>query len=210
MRKLAVLLLLCAAAPAADSWTPLFNGRNLDGWQVVGDGAWSVMQGGVILGDRTPGQSRHQSWLYTVRNDFRQFDLALEFWTRLGGNSGVSIRDHTRGQYSVGDAHDPKRTPSHNGYEIQISNGHRDRYPTGSVYLFAPAQGGVQKPGDWNLLEIESRDELIRVKLNGKVVAEHPGDPARPKDGPIGLQLHDPQSVAMFRNIRIRETKPKR
>jgi hypothetical protein len=29
--------------------------------------------------------------------------------------------------------------------------------------------------------------------------------PDRPKSGPIGLQLHDRFSVAMFRNIRIRE-----
>jgi hypothetical protein len=210
MRNLAFILMLAVAAPAAGQWVPLFNGKSLDGWEVVGDGAWSVMDGGVILGDRVPGQSKHQSWLYTKRNDFREYDLSLEYWTRLGGNSGVSIRDHTRGQFAVGDAHDPKRTPSHNGYEIQISNGHRDKYPTGSVYLFAPAQGGNQKPGDWNRLEIESRDDLIRVKVNGVVVAEHPGDPARPKDGPIGLQSHDPQSIVMFRNIRIREIKGKR
>jgi hypothetical protein len=207
MRNLFFFLACAASMAAADAWKPLSNGKNLDGWEVVGDGRWSVMEGGIILGDRAPGQSKHQSWIYTQRNDFRDFDLSLEFWTRLGGNSGVSIRDHTRGQFAVGDAHDPKRTPSHNGYEIQISNGYRDKYPTGSVYLFAPAQGGVQKPGDWNRLEIESRDQLIRVKLNGAVVAEHPGDPARPKDGPIGLQLHDPQSVVMFRNIRIREHK---
>jgi hypothetical protein len=205
-----LLITLAAGARAADTWTPLSNGKNLDGWEVVGDGAWSVMQGGVILGDRTPGQAKHQSWIYTVRNDYREYDLSLEFWTRLGGNSGVSIRDHTRGRFAVGDEHDSKRTPSHNGYEIQISNGHRDRYPTGSVYLFAAAQGGVQKAGDWNQLEIESRDEIIRVKLNGVVVAQHAGDPARPKDGPIGLQLHDPQSIVMFRNIRIREIKGKR
>ena len=52
---------------------------------------------------------------------------------------------------------------------------------------------------------IESRDELIRIRLNGQVVAEHPGDPTRPKVGPIGLQLHDQFNSIMFRNIRIRE-----
>jgi hypothetical protein len=61
------------------------------------------------------------------------------------------------------------------------------------------------KTNDWNTLDIESRNDRIRVKLNGEVVAEHPGDPARPKAGPIGLQLHDRFSTVMFRNIRIRE-----
>jgi hypothetical protein len=36
-------------------------------------------------------------------------------------------------------------------------------------------------------------------------MAEHPGDPKRPKTGPIGLQLHDQFSVIQFRDVRIRE-----
>jgi hypothetical protein len=54
-------------------------------------------------------------------------------------------------------------------------------------------------------MEISSRNQKITVRLNGQVVAEHPGDPQRPKTGPIGLQLHDQFSLVMFRNIRIRE-----
>ena len=47
--------------------------------------------------------------------------------------------------------------------------------------------------------------EGARVALNGRTVAEHAGDPRRPKAGPIGLQMHDQFSLIMFRNIRIRE-----
>ena len=54
-------------------------------------------------------------------------------------------------------------------------------------------------------MDISSRNDKISIRLNGKLVAEHAGDPARPKTGPIGLQLHDQFSVVMFRNIRIRE-----
>jgi hypothetical protein len=43
------------------------------------------------------------------------------------------------------------------------------------------------------------------VLVNGIVAAEHAGDPARPNQGPIGLQLHDQSSVVLFRNIWIRE-----
>jgi len=197
----AILLL---AGVAAGQWKPLFNGRNLDGWESIGDGKWSVMQPGIIVGDRVPKTSQHQAWLYT-RENFGEYDLKLEYWTRLGGNSGISIRDQTRARYAVSPDWDPKRTPSHNGYEIQISNGYADKYPTGSVYLFAEAKSGFDKPGDWNLLEISSRNEMIRVKVNGTLVCEHPGDPERPKIGPIGLQLHDPNSIAMFRNIEMRQ-----
>jgi hypothetical protein len=96
-------------------------------------------------------------------------------------------------------------TPAHHGYEIQILNGVKTKYPTGSVYLFAPAEFGHEKENDWNSLDIVSRNGEMRVSLNGHLVAKHAGDPARPKRGPIGLQLHDRFSVIQFRNLKIRE-----
>jgi Domain of Unknown Function (DUF1080) len=73
------------------------------------------------------------------------------------------------------------------------------------VYLFVPAKTGFQHEDDWNSLDIESRHDMIRVRLNGQPVAESPADPARSKTGPIGLQLHDRFTWIMFRNIRIKE-----
>ena len=204
-------VLLLSQVPAFAQWKNLLNGKDLAGWEVVGDGVWTVMGDGVLLGQRDPRlpKSPHdpdQSWLYT-KAQFSDFDLHVEWWTRLNGNSGVSIRDVSRARYSCGPEADPKRTPAHLGYEIQISNGYHDQYPTGSVYTFVAAQTGFQNDNDWNAMDIESRKDLIRVKLNGHVVAEYPGDPQRSKTGPIGLQLHDRTSIAMFRNIRIREVK---
>ena len=204
--------------------TPLFNGKNLDGWEVIGDGQWTVMADGTLLAQRTAdlrkqldrgtptskaefnGWVNTQSWLYTKREDFGEFDLHVEFWTRTHGNSGISIRDPSRAKWGVATPPDFKRTPSKLGYEIQINNRYPDPHPTGSIYGFmdAPAQG-VMKEDDWNAMDISTRGGKISVKLNGKLVAEHAGDPQRPKTGPIGLQLHDQFSIVMFRNIRIRE-----
>ena len=97
------------------------------------------------------------------------------------------------------------KTPSKLGYEIQLNNQYPDKHPSGSIYTFVDAKTGVQKDNQWNKIQIESRKDMIRVRLNGVVVAEHPGDPKRPVRGPIGLQLHDQFSVVMFRNIRITE-----
>jgi hypothetical protein len=195
-------LILPQFSPAA--WVPLLNGKNLDGWQVVGEGFWNVLSDGTLVGQRDPEKpTDHQSWLYTSK-EFGEYDLHVEFWLRWGGNSGVSIRDSSRARYAHGAEWDPKRTPSHIGYEIQIAND-GDEYGTGSVYLFAKAKTGLQRDFDWNSLDIECRKDMIRVKLNGHPVAESAGDPARPKVGPIGLQLHDHKCVAMFRNIRIQE-----
>ncbi|HLJ15909.1 MAG TPA: DUF1080 domain-containing protein [Bryobacteraceae bacterium] len=202
--------LLCSGAAFA-GWINLSDGKDLSGWQVVGDSVWTVMHDGTLLGQRDlskpdPHWKVNQSWLYTDK-EFHQYDLHVEWWTRLGGNSGVSIRDTSRARYTFSPEADPKRTPSHIGYEIQISNGYKDSYPSGSVYLFDKAKEGFQADNDWNTFDIEVRDAGIRVKLNGHLVSESAGDPARGKTGPIGLQLHDRSSIAMFRNIRIREVK---
>lgn len=206
-RIITLPLLSCTLALAG--WVNLSNGKNLDGWETVGDGVWTVMHDGTILGQRdisqpAPKGGTHQAWLYT-KKEFHQYDLHLEWWTRLDGNSGVSLRDTSRAHYAFGPQWDPKRTPSHIGYEIQISNGYKDNYPSGSVYLFDKAKEGFQHNNDWNAFDIEVRDSGIKVKLNGHLVSESAGDPKRSKTGPIGLQLHDHTSIAMFRNIRIQE-----
>ena len=213
-----------SATTTADGWKPLFNGTNLDGWQVVGDGKWHVLAGGVLFGQASSGEKapfgsawpanltekqyhdwrQTQSWLYTVA-EFGEFDLHLEYLTPAGGNSGISLRDATRGRFAIGPSPDYNKTPAHHGYEIQIINAVKTKYPSGSIYLFAPATFGQEKPNDWNSLDIESRNGGITVRLNGHPVASHPGDPARPKTGPIGLQLHDRFNTIQFRDIRIRE-----
>jgi hypothetical protein len=94
------------------------------------------------------------------------------------------------------------------GYEIQI-NLYDTHNPTGSLYNVAPAKNPKENQFDWNSLDIESRNAVIRVKLNGALVTESPGDPQRGKTGPIGLQLHDENALVMFRGIRIREVPKK-
>jgi hypothetical protein len=200
-------LFLCLSAtlcPAQPEWTSLMPDAALSGWERVGDGLWHMLPEGIVVGQRERRTARHQSWLYS-RKEYREFDLRFDYWLRAGENSGVSIRDTSRGHYSHGEQHDSKRTPSHIGYEIQILGAPSEKYGTGSLYLFESARGGRERFHDWNTMEIEVRDELIRVKLNGAVVMEHPGDPARPKQGPIGFQLHDPHTLLMLKNVEIRE-----
>jgi hypothetical protein len=218
-----LIVLLAGYLSAADE-KPLLNGKNLDGWEIIGDGQWTAMADGTLLGQRTgdyrkmfapggplPTQPQFkgwvdtQSWLYTTRNDFGEFDLHLEYWTKTTGNSGVSIRDVSRAKAAIMTPPDYTHTPSKIGYEIQINNRFPDPHPSGSIYGFVDAPKDAQHDDDWNSMDISSRNDKITVKLNGRVVAEHPGDPKRSKVGPIGLQLHDQFAIVMFRNVRIRE-----
>jgi type 1 glutamine amidotransferase len=209
--------------PADLGWKPLFDGKSLVGWEPRGNCLWSVLPDGVLLGQRTRGDIQErvkkadpsfigrQAWLYTTA-EYGEFDLHVEFFLPSGGNSGVSIRDRSRAHGAIGEsdaerpdlAAFPKTTPAHIGYEIQILDDDKATYPTGSIYTFVAAKTGAYRKGDWNALDIESRNDRIRVRVNGEMVAEYPGDPARAKLGPIGLQLHDLFSVVMFRNVRMR------
>jgi hypothetical protein len=224
MKSTCILAILFSVFGASAQPTPMFNGKNLDGWEIIGDGQWTVLKDGTLVGQRiadlrklmvpgaqfkTPqefnGWRDQQSWLYTKRNDFGEFDLHVEYFTKTAGNSGVSIRDPSRGKWGVTIPPDYTKTPSKLGYEIQINNRYPDPHPSGSIYGFVDAPKDAQHEDDWNAMDIISRNDKITIKLNGRVVAEHAGDPARPKTGPIGLQLHDQFSIVFFRNITIRE-----
>lgn len=191
----------------------------LSAWQPSGDGIWTVLKDGTLIGQRPhptgkaplgvpfPVDARQyqqwvgaQAWLYT-KDDFDEFDLHVEYWLPIGGNSGVSIRDSSRGRQSYGPP--PRKTPAHIGYEIQLLDEPNAKNPSGSIYDVAPAPGGLELRNDWNRMDIESRHDRIRVRLNGKLAAESPGVAGRPLQGPIGLQLHDQFSWVLFRNIRL-------
>ncbi len=206
VRKLCVLLVFCiGSAWAAPKWVSLFNGKNLEGWEVVGDGYWNVLSDGTLVGQRHLNKADLQSWLYT-KQEFKNFEFEMDFWTRLGGNSGVSLLDTSRGRYSHGAEHDGSKLPSAVGYEIQILfSSTEGRFPTGSIYHYVEAKRGVRKNNDWNHMKIEHRNGVIRVSLNGQLVAEMPQHANRAASGPIGLQLHDVNTVLMVRNIRIKE-----
>lgn len=217
------LLLVASLAPAlaGAEWQELIT-PGLEAWDQLGDGIWRVTDNGTLEGYRRPvtkalfGNSETvtkkqfddwrgvQSWLYT-KKDYGEYDLHVEYRVRVEGNSGVSLRDPTRAKFAITQPADYQNTPAHHGYEIQISGRAGTSSPSGSLYTFVSAKDGVQKDGEWNTFDIESRNDVIRVRLNGELVTEFAGDPKRPKAGPIGLQLHDQFNSVMFRNIRIRE-----
>jgi hypothetical protein len=70
--------LLAVGGAAAQDWKVLFNGKNLDGWEVKGDGEWKVLADATLIaypvsGPRNPFGS---SWPVTIAQkqylDWRQ------------------------------------------------------------------------------------------------------------------------------------------
>jgi hypothetical protein len=205
-----LFLLICACLGAQEQgFTPLFNGKNLEGWLLVhtaNSGKGYLVEDGKIVCPRDGGGN-----LLTM-GEYRDFVLRFEFKTEPGGNSGVAIRAPLEGDIA------------YTGMEIQILDHDHPRYAGqlapwqrhGAIYNVHPAEADALKPaGEWNAEEISAEGQVITVTLNGQVItradlsevtdpevlAKHPG--VQRKTGRIGFLGHG--SLVEFRNIRIRE-----
>jgi len=180
----------------------LFNGENLDGWEVVGDNpdSWGV-ENGILYTDGVGS-----GWLSTT-SVYDDFIIELEYRVPVGGNSGVFIRAPREGN------------PAYQGLEIQILDDDAERYAnlqpwqfTGSIYdVLAPSKRVTKTAGEWQQMKIVADGPKIQVILNGEMILSanlinhmekadgHPGLVRR--SGYIGLQNHSDR--VDFRNIRV-------
>ncbi|WP_202921775.1 3-keto-disaccharide hydrolase [Anatilimnocola aggregata] len=183
-------------------YLPLFNGKDLAGWEGAGQEAsacWQVEDGLLMCtGKKGP-------WLRT-KEQYGDFNLRLEYKLKAGGNSGVYVRVPENGNHHGKDA----------GVEIQVLDDHAPKYKnlkdyqfTGSVYAVAPAKEHVgREAGEWNSLEIDCQGTRYRITHNGIVilnadVEEYPGLKERLTSGFLGLQNHS--EAVWYRNVRIKK-----
>ncbi len=162
----------------------LFNGRDLDGWELLPPTAangWSVADG-VLTNDpaQEEGQPRKRYGnLRTVR-EFEDFRVTLEVSVPPKGNSGVYLRGI---------------------YEVQVLESFGrpvDSHSMGAIYSRITPSQGVEKPANaWQTLAITLVDRHVTVVLNGTTIIDNqplPGctggalwsDEFRP--GPLFLQ----------------------
>lgn len=179
-------------------WVRLFNGKDFDGWEIMGDKAgWEILKGGVIRSDGAKGGN----WLRYAKQEFGDFVLRVQWRVSKDGNSGVFIRATREGQ------------PWITGHEVQISNEPRDdSHCTGSLYgSVAVNPRPDESSGRWHEFEIRCGGEHIVVLCDGvKVIdathAAHEALRSRPLKGFIGLQdAHaGPGNWIEWRNIRLK------
>jgi hypothetical protein len=218
MRQLFRTILLAAvicALPAAladegggipAGFEPLFNGKDLAGWQVNRKGDMKVWgaENGILYVNGGGG-----GWLMTDK-EYGDFELRLEFKLPTKGNSGVALRSPLNGE------------PPYAGMEIQIldNDWHVKNYKglkptqhTGSIYGVVPPSKDVTRPiGEWNKYRITAKGRRVTVELNGTVIVDanlddykehfkaHPG--LKRDKGHLGLQSHDGR--VEFRNIYVK------
>ncbi len=198
-------------------WTPLFNGRDLEGWVQRGGKARYFVEHGEIVGESVPNTPN--SFLCTARA-YTNFILELEFKPSAGLNSGIQVRSECFAEpRAVEIAGKTFRIPAGrvHGYQVEIDPSARGW--TGGLYDEArrgwlcdlkdnEAARKALRSGTWNTLRIECRGDLLRTWVNGVPAAEL-RDAVTPA-GFIGLQVHgvgertEPLQVR-WRNLRLQE-----
>jgi hypothetical protein len=198
LQALGVLLAAAVSLSAADKkddkkdddkgWTPIFNGKNLDGWMIHPEdkARWSVKDN-CIVGEGGVGH------LYTYRGDYENFDFKIEAKINDKGNSGQYFR--TKFQ---------KGFPA--GYEAQINATHDDPQRTGSLYGIVKVLKQLHKPDEWFTQEVIADGDHIIIKVNDEVVVDtHDKKYAK---GHLALQQHNEGSVVTVRKAEIKELPP--
>lgn len=201
-----LVVALVAVSHAADSknkategkFVPLFNGKNLDGWQ--GDSElWKVVDG-VIVGSTDNKKLTKNSFLSTTK-PYKNFVLKAKFKLR-NHNSGIQFRSK---QY---DDHVVK------GYQADIA----DDQHMGILYdegggrsiLANVKQEEVSphvKKGEWNEYVITVDGPHIKQQLNGFTTVDYEEKSDKgAKEGIIALQIHaGPKMQVEFKDIEIKE-----
>src|SRR5262245_48351890 len=170
------------ATNAQGTWTTMFDGKSLNGWNIVGDANWEVADG-VIQASKGTG------FLVTPA-PYTNFQITLDFWVTDDANSGVFIR-----------CEDPKMITATNAYEVNIFDKRPDQsYRTGGIVDVAKPASVVMTGGKWNSFDITARGSKLTVVLNGMKMVDV--DDAKHPRGPIALQYG--AGTVKFRNVRVR------
>lgn len=199
MKTSRVLLCACtviaafAAARAAEKWKPLWDGRTLDGWHVIGKGEWKIVDG-AIRGTHVKTENEF-SHLVTDQS-FKDFTVRLKY-KAVQGNSGLYFRIEEKGFSGV------------SGFQAEIdpTKDAGGLYETGGrAWVSQPTPEQVKiwfKPGEWNEMSVSARGGHIVVHVNGIKSAELNDDPGR-REGKFALQVHGGQDCEVwFKDIEI-------
>lgn len=176
------------AAPRA--WTapqPLFNGKDLTGWEPVGDVAHNnwVVKDGVLV------NTAHGANLRTTRT-FDDFKVHFEANCPDNGNSGFYLR----GRYEV---------------QIDYESDPPERSMASIYGRIAPQPTPARTPGQWETFDVTLVGRMVTLVHNGITVIDHKEiegitggalDANEGEPGPFYIQ-GDHTGGMLFRNITV-------
>ena len=198
----------------ATSGTPKLGSVDAEGFTLISDGswtgwrvnenpkAWSIVNGAF----RAQGDRSH-NFYYGPLAPFKDFELKVDVMTEPGSNGGIYI--HTK----YLDSGWPW-----GGYETQVNQSQGDWRKSGSVYSVQDVKEdvikGLVKDNEWYTHHVVVKGGNVKIYLNGKLVNDFTEEAGRQpgKDferklnsGTFALQAHDPKSVVLYKNIRVKK-----
>ncbi|SDU11642.1 ThuA domain-containing protein [Jiangella alkaliphila] len=180
-------------------FTALWDGETLDGWEMVGNGSFTVTSDCTLLSRGSGGL------LWYTPQAFGDFHLRLQYkMNNPADNSGVFMRFPAPLDWEGPWVRQPD--DSVRGYEAQLHDdpGGGDPQKTGSIYNFATITDLLANPiGEWNTYEIRAVGQTYTVWLNGELVNTYTGDGSRALEGHIGFQNHHDGSDVEIRDVWI-------
>lgn len=192
----AFVLLLAAPMPIVSAAPrPLWDGKSLAGWHVIGKGMWKIEEGAI---HGTSGRAEKEFGHLVTDRDYTNFTARVHY-KAVKGNSGVYFRIAEKGFSGV------------TGFQAEIDP-EKDAgglYETnGRSWVSQPKPEDVKrwyKPGVWNEMVVTAHGGNITVTVNGQVTAKLTNDPGR-AFGKIALQLHGGQDMDVwFKDLTIEE-----
>jgi hypothetical protein len=209
---------------------PLFNGKDLTGWQGNPD-LWSVEEGAIKGITKADPKLTHNTFLVWTNGTVEDFELRFSYRI-VNGNSGVQyrskvLRQGQQGPVTGGYQADFEAGTTYSGilYEEQgrgilaqrgqkvvikpdVNDAKKHKVEvTGSVGDTKEIQAGIKKQ-DWNDYVIVAKGNHLQHFINGMqtvdVTDEH--EPKAAKSGVLALQIHTgPPMTVEFKNIRIKK-----
>lgn len=192
-------------------WKTIFNGKDLEGWEMIGDKGVAAVQDGEIVVHRTKETKEHT--FLATKKKYGNFILDIDFkMDDPGWSTGVLVR-------CVGAKADSSKVRLY-GYQIKIDDTPRNW--TGGIFddyggtwkwicdlsKNEPARQALKK-GEWNTFKIQAVGKNVKVWLNGVPSANITND--KYKKGSIALKIHsmgtkgntNDKLLVHFKNIRI-------
>jgi hypothetical protein len=208
------------ASQGGEGFTPIFNGKDLDGW-TMNNGAtpasevMKVEDGALVWLEKKGGTPY---W----NTELSDFVARVEFKLPPGGNNGLAIRYPGTGNTAY-DGMCESQVLDDN-YEVNKEKLMGQPQPIdprqahGSAYGMVAAARGYQHPlGEWNFEEVTVKGSTIKVELNGTVIldadlskvdmenvmahSKHPGKDRT--SGFFGFAGHN--DPVMFRHVLIKK-----
>lgn len=190
----ALMLCFVKVTYAQDEYISLFNGKNLEGWQIFGTELWYV-EDGLLISESGP--EKDYGYLGTVQQ-FKDFELEAQFKQEADGNSGIFIRSTVDGTKV-------------SGWQVEVAppgqdtGGIYESYGRGWLVKPDPSKDAALRYGDWNHMRIVVKGDRVVSYLNGVEMVDYADELIGKGEGSILLQIHDGGGIKIYwKDIRVK------